>query len=306
MPRDFSAVVTLAIDAATVEVSKAFADEDIEFRLLKGPVLAAWLYPDDERPYGDTDLLIPATATDGAHDILLRLGYRRRPNVVLKGDRPWHATTYQRSDGRMVDVHVTLQGLEAPTEQVWQTLSQAAGSITLFGHRVPTLSTVGLLLHLALHAAQHHDEEKPLEDLRRALDVTSIDEWSLAAELAGALDGLRPFTEGLSRVGTGRLVQNRIGLDPLHRDEHHNVDRSLEWLAGLPLRKRLSLGLHKLLPPPEFQREYDPRARSGALGLALSYPRRWWRLAAASATWALRKTRTARREPSGDGENGIG
>jgi len=41
-----------AVDALTAEVVGAFDREEIETLVLKGPVLARWLYPGEVRPYG--------------------------------------------------------------------------------------------------------------------------------------------------------------------------------------------------------------------------------------------------------------
>ena len=53
------AVRNLAIDRLAAEVAAAFAAEGIESMVLKGPVLAEWLYQAEIRPYGDADLLVP-------------------------------------------------------------------------------------------------------------------------------------------------------------------------------------------------------------------------------------------------------
>jgi len=51
-PHDRSALLAqnFAIDVITAEVASAFAGEGIGAVVLKGPVLAKWLYPDEVRP----------------------------------------------------------------------------------------------------------------------------------------------------------------------------------------------------------------------------------------------------------------
>src|ERR1700684_892861 len=66
--------LTVEVDALTAEVAGAFSREGIETIVLKGPVLAKWLYPSEARPYTDSDLIV--APEDGARAVraLERLG----------------------------------------------------------------------------------------------------------------------------------------------------------------------------------------------------------------------------------------
>ena len=91
-----------AIDALTAEVAGAFGREGIEMLVLKGPVLAKWLYPGEVRPYNDSDLMVAPEDRARAVGVLERLGF--------VDDRPWvpspacrgpggHAVQSRRSHG---------------------------------------------------------------------------------------------------------------------------------------------------------------------------------------------------------------
>src|SRR5580658_4195633 len=64
-----------AIDALTAEVASAFAGEGIDTVVLKGPVLARWLYPDGVRHYVDSDLMVAPGNRARAVGVLERLGF---------------------------------------------------------------------------------------------------------------------------------------------------------------------------------------------------------------------------------------
>ena len=68
----------LRIDVATVEAVRAMREAGVRPLLLKGPVIATWLYADDpaRRPYRDVDLLVAVEQFDAARSVLGRLGYR--------------------------------------------------------------------------------------------------------------------------------------------------------------------------------------------------------------------------------------
>jgi hypothetical protein len=53
-----------AVDALTAEVAGTFGREGIETLVLKGPVLAKWLYPDEVRTCADSDLMIESKKID--------------------------------------------------------------------------------------------------------------------------------------------------------------------------------------------------------------------------------------------------
>ena len=73
LARNFA--LTAEVDALTAEVAGAFGREGIETLVLKGPVLAKWLYPDKVRPYLDSDLMVAPDDRSRAVGVLERLGF---------------------------------------------------------------------------------------------------------------------------------------------------------------------------------------------------------------------------------------
>ncbi len=61
--------------ALTAEVASAFASEGIGTVVLKGPVLARWLYPGEVRPYVDADLMVAPDDRARTVSVLKRLGF---------------------------------------------------------------------------------------------------------------------------------------------------------------------------------------------------------------------------------------
>lgn len=160
-----------AVDAHTAEVAGAFGCDGIETLVLKGPVLAKWLYQGEVRPYSDSDLIVAPKDWGRAVGVLERLGFVE--------DRPWmpspacvdsEGTPFSR-DGRMVDLHCQLQGLEGDPDAIWGCLVASADRQMIAGVELRVPDRDAVLLHVVLHAAQHayQVDGKPLEDLRRAL-----------------------------------------------------------------------------------------------------------------------------------------
>src|SRR3954454_18162868 len=67
----------LRIDAATVEVLRAFEAVGLRAVLLKGPALAAWYADDPTRSYLDCDLWVGPADVEPAGAVLTRLGFKR-------------------------------------------------------------------------------------------------------------------------------------------------------------------------------------------------------------------------------------
>jgi hypothetical protein len=271
----------LLIDRVTVEVAQAFADEGIETLVLKGPVLAAWLYPDEIRTYCDSDLMVAPEHRLRAVRALERLGfaeYRSWMPSPLSLDPG--GTAYQRGDD-MVDLHCVLPGLEGNPEAIWASVlasstRQVIGGIEL---RVPDRDTV--LLHVGLHAAHHANyvECKPFEDLRRAIAQAEQSQWRRALELARAYKGVPAFAAGLALVPEGRDLARRLDLDGVRSFRHglrRRDDVIAEEISAL-LSSEIGV-MHKLItvaseifPKSQYMLWWSPLARRGRFGLALAY-----------------------------------
>src|SRR5436309_12240895 len=127
-----AAAATLAVDGVTAEAVGALDEAGIPSLLLKGPAVAAWLYPPAEvRRYTDVDLLVPAGCLAAAEEVLAGRGFR----YVFEGDdaveAPAHARTWLRGDDPAVDLHTGLRRLPAAPDDVWEVLSEGAGTLAV-------------------------------------------------------------------------------------------------------------------------------------------------------------------------------
>jgi Uncharacterised nucleotidyltransferase len=305
--RAADAAQRLRIDAATVEVFRAFTAGGVEARLLKGASLAQWLYPAGERlPYLDSDLLVRPGDERPAEAELEKLGFVRRWDE--SGMPDWwreHGSEWGRdADGVLVDLHRGLPGVGADAKMTWAVLAGPAPTVSIAGYDAPALSLAGRALHVALHAAQHGAAwGKGLEDLQRALVVVDEALWLDAVELATQLDATDAFAAGLRMTPEGRTLAERLGLP-----QPGSVEISLRAATAPPValgveqlaradgwRARAEIIARKVVPPPAFMRHWDPRASESTLRLLLAYVRRpFWLLRHAPA--GLRAWWRARRQ----------
>ncbi|HXC24101.1 MAG TPA: nucleotidyltransferase family protein [Solirubrobacteraceae bacterium] len=295
------------VDALTVEVAGEFGREGIETLVLKGPVLAKWLYPDKVRPYVDSDLMVAPGNRARAAGVLERLGFvEYRPWMPTALSMDIGRTTFGR-DGGMVDLHCQLPGLDGEPDAIWDCLiasaeRQAIGGVEL---RVPDRNTV--LLHVALHAAQHANrvDGKQLEDLRRALARVEETEWSRALELACAYRGVPAFTAGLRLLPEGRDLARRLDLGEggslkyaLLREDVIAEELYALLSASVGIRRKLAIAASRGFPGPGYMRWWSALARRGKRGLACAYLWRaiWVIGQASSAVHTLWRVRRAKGE----------
>jgi Uncharacterised nucleotidyltransferase len=278
------ALAALRLDAVIVEAIDALTAGGAEPILLKGPVIAGWLYDSPgDRLYVDCDLLVAPDALQTAQDALRELGYA--PDQV---GRMGAARSWSRGDDA-VDLHTTLIGVGVPPAEAWSVLSSDTELVAVGGTRTArALGEAARALHLATHVAQHEAViEKPRRDLERGLAVISRETWVAAAALARRLDAEAAFAAGLRRVdGGAALLQT---LDVAHRTTP--VTTLLEvgappaalgvaQLAAVRSPRHLARELTRaLLPPASYMRKTRPLARRGRVGLAAAHVQRWGHLA---------------------------
>jgi hypothetical protein len=279
----YVAARNLLIDQNTAAISTSFEDAGIACMLIKGPVIADWLYRDDIRLYGDSDLLVLESDWGRAVAILTELGYGEAPGTLA---HPRMTDTAARSFVRglaYVDLHRTIEGLDAPPGMVWDALHAGAERQEVGGREMVVPGRAARLMHLALHAAHHGGEAKSCEDLRRGVLAEDEDAWREAAALAARLGGSAAFGAGLRNVPESAALARRLGVA-----DTGSVLFDLR-AAGVPTAE----GLHELLnpghtaaerwtmiraelfPQPSFMRWWTPLARRGGAGLLASYPMRW-------------------------------
>jgi hypothetical protein len=277
--RRLGAAQALAQDRVTAEVLGALADAGVPAVLLKGPALARWLYADGaERRYGDTDVLVPAARRDDAAAVLAALGFaaRLKPSDVA---RALHAHPWRRErDGAVVDLHVTIAGMQAPPDAVFAALPTEP--LTVGGRDVPALAPGARALHVALHAAHDGvDGGKPLRDLERAVGQLDRDVWREAAALARVVEAEEALGAGLRLAPDGAAIADALGVTRAQSTERRLLAASaprealtVEQLAstrGAAARARIVL--NRVVPPPSYLRFRHPLARRGPAGLVLAY-----------------------------------
>jgi Uncharacterised nucleotidyltransferase len=271
-----------AIDALTAEVASAFTREGIDTVVLKGPVLAKWLYPGEVRPYVDSDLMVAPEHRARAVGLLKRLGFAEHcpwmpsPACVDPGGTP-----FSRRDGGIVDLHCQLQGLDGDPDAIWDSLAAGAERQVIGGVELRVPDRDDVLLHVVLHAAQHAYlvDGKPLEDLRRALARAEESQWSSALGLARAYQGVPAFAAGLRLLPEGGDLARRLDLGEVRslrrelRREDNVIAEELYALlsAEAGIMRKLAIAARDVFPRPDYMRWWSPLARRGRLGLACAY-----------------------------------
>jgi hypothetical protein len=291
-----------AIDALTAEVASAFTGERIDTLVLKGPVLARWLYPEEVRPYADSDLMVAPANRAHAVEVLERLGFAEHC--------PWMPTplslepcAHFNRDGIIVDLHCQLSGLDGDPNAIWSHLAASANRQVIGGVELLVPERDAVLLHVVLHAAQHANTVggKPLEDLRRALARVEESRWSSALELARAHQGVAAFAAGLRLLPEGDDLARRLDLGEVRSLKYALLreDAIAEELYALlsssvGIRRKLAIVASRGFPRPDYMRWWSPLARRGKRGLAGAY---LWRgiwvigqaLGAIHTLWRIRR-----------------
>lgn len=296
------AMWSLAIDKVSAEVIGVFEAAGIDVLLVKGPVIAAWLYPHDVRHYGDGDLLVSPADWDRSVAVLEDLGFRDFLAALGHPRMESQAGTGFIRGAESIDLHSTLPGLRADPQEVWRSLWSTAQTQQVGGRTVRVPDRPGVLMHIALHAG-HHVEGKPIEDLTRALATATDDEWRAAATLAARLDGLEAFASGLRLLPAAAPIADRLNLATAWSLKHElrgarvPLAEGLGELLSAPWPAKPRILARELFPTAAFMRWAMPLARRGKLGLALSYPRRWLWLASQLPAAAMTLYRVRRRAP---------
>lgn len=297
---------SLAIDAHTAHVVTALREAGVPSVLLKGPSIARWLYTDGTpRPYGDTDLLVPADRMPEVERVLESVGLVRLIRPVMDHGPRVHASDWARPDGSgKVDLHWTIAEVEA-AELVWPVVWREAETMEIAGCDVHVCSEPMRALNVALHALHHgRDGGKPVKDLARALSVVHHDTWARAADLARELDAVAALTLGLALLPEGVVVARTLGVDAdgatrelvLTAEGASGEARTLASVLGEPTwARRARSAFFRLVPPPTFVRAWDAQRRGPRRGTLLgAYARRLVAVASTApeairANWRLRK-----------------
>lgn len=266
-----TAAVGIAVDAAAAEAVEAFRQMGIEAVLLRGPAIAATLYDDPlEREYSDVDLLVQESDFERAASILLGLGYHEAPvEQAFPAERPRHATTWVRGDGRAIDLHRSLVGVGAPPAQVWRAFRTGARTLQVGGvdALIPTEEVTALVA--ALHAAHHGSRGgHPRRDLELARVKLPPDAWLRAARIATELEAERAFHAALRRRAPAGGAQK----EELRGGRAFHVAQGLVWLRATPgAAAKFRLLRELLFPATVAMRQRSEIANRGVGGLTVAY-----------------------------------
>jgi hypothetical protein len=278
-PELVDAVRTLAVDATAAEVVGALRDAGVEPVLLKGPVLAEWLYDDGyPRPYVDADLLISPPQQSDAQRVLSRLGFIRIVRPWENERRVEHDSEWQRrGDLGAVDLHRTLPGVRGVSpETLWSHIwpRTVDWKMPAPGGIVRVLDEPGRALLVALHVAHHltdgGESARPLADLERVLARTPLPTWEAAAQLARRLRAEQQLARGLHAVSGGDVLAESLRL-PAPSSGREAVEGIERLAATTGIRPRLHLLVRAVLPSPSYLRWSSSLARRGPVGLAAAY-----------------------------------
>ena len=287
----------LTLEGTAARVARAMKEADVRCLLLKGPTLSD-LY-DGVRHYSDIDLLVAPETMRTAEGALLELGF------VLRDDDP-HSRIWWR-EGVDVDLHSALVGVQASSARLWEVLGAETEVQTVGGERVEVLNGPARALHVVLHAAQHGlQEQKPREDLRRALERVPETTWAETARLALALDAQAAFWTGLSMEPAGRELQAKLELEkgPSRTETELRASTAPPTAVGLlrlaetpGLGAKLKLIWREAFPSSAYLRTWSPLARRGRVGLALAHVWRpiWILIRLGPALAAIMRARRAAR-----------
>lgn len=275
------------VDAGTAEVARALQDRGIRPILLKGPVIARWLYAEEPsaRPYVDCDLLVAPEHAEATAARLAELGFDALERPVLAADGH-HARVFIRERDHMnIDLHHTFHGMESvPRRRLWDTLAGHLSAVEIGGVWIDAPDETLLTLLVALHLrAIDEPGSKPWVDLERALARVAPDRWQEAGSLAQALGIERELAARLRRVPAGARRADDLGL-PRERSLRYDLlgavarERApqsvltLQHMREQPTRRAaLGYAARKLVPPGEqLHRDYPRLAASGTGGFTLA------------------------------------
>ncbi|QXC60858.1 nucleotidyltransferase family protein [Aquihabitans sp. G128] len=278
----------LLLDHATVAVVRSLGTAGVDAILLKGPVIARWLYdaPDDRR-YVDIDLLVAASDLDATRRVLAGQAFVLVSAALPASGGPHAETWFRERDHVAVDLHRCLHGLEhlegdAGFDLVWRDHER----LDLGGDAPLAVPGVAVrTLHAVLHLQPKDDPgSRAWVDLERAVSRVDLATWRAAAELAAEV-GVREEVGPLLRlVDGGAALADELGLPSVpsaqllrhHRRHAPRLDRLVRRIrGGSPAEVRRAIRM-TLAPPPSRVRLSYPIARRGGLGLAAAY---LWRIA---------------------------
>jgi hypothetical protein len=267
---------TLLLDAVAAQCTALLAEHGVPAILLKGRVLASWLYRGEVRRYGDVDLLVDPVQRDRAVQLLGTLGYRHWLEGAAEVEYGANELELVGPNSTCIDLHHTLLGVTASPARCWAVLSRRTERMTVGGRAVTVLDPAARTMHLALHVAQNGPADvKAVADLERGLAQVSDALWVEAADIAHAVCAREAFSAGLHAVPAGRRMAARLGLR-----ETRDVELVLRswsvpaealqiqrFIEARTFGRRLRFVGRKLWPTVAYMAGRNPMARGGPVPL---------------------------------------
>ncbi len=266
LARNFA--LTAEIDALTAEVAGTFGREGIETLVLKGPVLAKWLYPGEVHPYIDSDLMVAPENRARAVGVLERLGFVEHcPWMPTPLSLDIGCTEFNRGGG-IVDLHYRLQRLDSDPDAIWGRLAasterQVIGGVELC---VPDRDTVLL---------QWSCTPRSTRTWWTASRWRICGERSLASRSRGGrarwssreYRGVPAFAASLRLLPEGGELARRLDLGEVRSLKHELLreDVIAEELyallcARVRIRRKVAIAASRSFPRPGYMRWWSPLA----------------------------------------------
>jgi hypothetical protein len=168
------------VTGALGQIGRAFDEAGITWVAMKGPVVAATLYPEPgDRAYADLDLLVDRRDFPTAVRLLEELGYQHKIHDWALAEDMLAGQITMASAVLDVDLHWHLHYSSAerrPYAFDPDAMLERRRLVTASGVQVPTLDPVDTLLNLAFHAARSDGHRLIwLKDVERSLAVDQPD-----------------------------------------------------------------------------------------------------------------------------------
>lgn len=224
----------LLVTRELLRLLKLFQDEDVYAIPFKGPLLAAFVYGHlSLRWFSDLDLLISASDSAKAANLLLENGYRFREQITADQEaslrKKRRSLTVVRDDG---EVTVDLQWGAGQQKHFYAPIFSKVSldntaRLPFGGMMVPTLPASDLLLYLCIHGSKHCWERVTwICDVAEVIRANPELDWGSLVEQAKTQGSYRMLILGLT------LVRDLLGSHiPPEMERQIRADRGSAQLA---------------------------------------------------------------------------
>jgi hypothetical protein len=267
--RDQAAMNHLLIVGALSQIGRRFDEAGLSWVVMKGPVVAALLYPAvGERSYGDLDLLVDRRDFPKAMQILEDLGYGHDIHNWALAEEMLAGQVGMATATVHIDLHWHLHYSEEdrkPFAFPIDAMIERGRRVRVSGVDTPTLDPVDTLLTLAFHAARSDGHRLMwFKDVERSVVVDDPDLEELVRRAHAYRCG---GPVGLILNRARYLLNAPIPLDVVL----DLMPRSLRIVDDLATRAENPLQLHERIT---VTRWFTRSVRASVASSALAVPRR--------------------------------